>query len=214
MHFEGDERAVLRQVAEHAHSIRHGKVSPHRPWLIACPGTMRGVYGGGQVSAFEERGLTNGFAGCVGVSTGAPTVAYFLAGQARLGTSIYYEECTWPEFISPLRILRGGHGADIGFLGEVFRGHMGRKRLAQERLHATSTELLFGLTEFVTGQGAIVNGKTVQPDVVHGRDDPGGLFKNIASLIIKSEEAFFDDGFFGGFLGAPLSIHKNQGLLP
>lgn len=167
MEHEGD-AGVLRQLVAHAHAVRNDTLSDNNPWLIICSGTMRGVYGGGQVSALEERGLTNGFAGCVGVSTGAPTAAYFLAGQARLGTTIYTEECTRRDFIDPSRLMRGGHGADLGFLADVFRGRIGSKRLAQEKLRASPTQFLVAVTEYENGRGRLFDAKAIEPDIVHG----------------------------------------------
>lgn len=156
MHHEGDV-SVLRQT----------KNSSARPWLVICPGTMRGVYGGGQVTAFEKRDLTHAFAGIIGVSTGAPTAAYFLAGQAEIGTSIYYEECTSPEFISFRRMFRGGHAGDVEYLAQQFRS--GRKQLNQANLlSASGTELLFGVTEYETASERYLDAKIVKPDIVHG----------------------------------------------
>jgi len=65
------------------------------------------VISGGQVIALEEAGLSDAFDIAVGVSTGAPIAAYFLAQQSVLGTSIYYEECTTPQFISLSRMRVG-----------------------------------------------------------------------------------------------------------
>ena len=62
------------------------------PVLIVGGGGQRGPFGGGWVMALENLNLRNAFKTVVGVSTGAPTISYFLAGQAAVGTSIYFEE--------------------------------------------------------------------------------------------------------------------------
>lgn len=168
MHHTGNE-SVLRQLTN----------SSSAPWLVVLPGTMRGVYSGGQVTALEQRSLTKGFAGVIGVSTGSPVGAYFVADQAELGTSIYYEECTTPEFISLSRYIRGGHGADITYLGSVFE--RGPKRLDEERIHASATELYFGVTEHATGHERYVDAKKVEPNIVHGIKASAaipGLYRN------------------------------------
>lgn len=126
---------------------------------------MRGVYGGGKITALDEQNLIPGVAGIVGVSTGAPTGAYGLARQARIGTSIYYDECTREDFISFRRFIRGGHGADIAYLANIFR--QGPKRLDQEKIRRAATELWFGVTEYATARERYVNAKTLV-DIVDG----------------------------------------------
>jgi predicted patatin/cPLA2 family phospholipase len=68
--------------------------------LVVEGGGMRGVVAGGMVSGLEERGLGHCFDSIHGASAGACAGAYFLADQARLGTSIYYEDINNSEFIS------------------------------------------------------------------------------------------------------------------
>lgn len=154
MQFKG-ELSVLRQL----------KNSSMSPWLVICPGTMRGVYGGGKITALDERNLIPGLAGIIGISTGAPTAAYGLSRQARIGTSIYYDECTREEFISFKRFVRGGHGVDIAYLASVFR--QGPKRLDQMRIRNAATEIWFGVTEYSSAQERYLNGKTLL-DIVDG----------------------------------------------
>lgn len=181
MHHEGD-LTVLKQ-------LRNGS---YAPWLVICPGTMRGVYGGGQVTALEARNLTNGFAGVVGVSTGAPTAAYFLAGQAALGTSIYYEECTTRHFISVRRAFTGGHAIDVGYLAKLFRS--GSKKLDESRIHTNDTELRLGVTRYDTACEAYVDAKRIEPDIVEG------IHASIALPALYRDEVFiggerYNDGF-------------------
>lgn len=96
-----------------------------RPCILFLGGVMRGVYGGGGARALERAGLSEAFYAGVGVSTGAPALAYFLAKQAGVGTSIYYEECTTWRFLRPF-----GHNiTDISFLSDVWRGKKGEKKL-------------------------------------------------------------------------------------
>ena len=168
MEYEGD-ISIFREIKDHACSVAENRESTSKPWLCIGPGTMRGAFGGGQVSALEERGLTDGFAGVFGNSTGAPTAAYFLAGQARKGTTIYHEECTWEEFISLKRYLRGGNAADINFLARVVRGEVSSKRLDEAVIRTrTRTELLMGVTVHGTGESRVVDAKALLPDIVQG----------------------------------------------
>ena len=70
-----------------------------RTALIIGGGAMRGVFSGGVVTGLEDLGLTEVFDDVIGISVGASTDAYFLAGQARTGTRLFSEELTSKEFI-------------------------------------------------------------------------------------------------------------------
>ena len=121
-----------------------------RPLLIVMPGTMRGVAGGGQVTALHDAGLVDTFDNVIGISTGAPTVAYFLAGQARIGTSIYYDDLPEHDFISLERGLLGEHFADIDLLCSIMRGEVGEKALDTAALRTSRTHAHIPLTHYPT----------------------------------------------------------------
>jgi hypothetical protein len=53
---------------------------------------MRGVVAGGMVTAIQELGLTDCFDTIHGSSAGACAGAYLITDQAKLGTSIFYED--------------------------------------------------------------------------------------------------------------------------
>jgi predicted patatin/cPLA2 family phospholipase len=99
--------------------------------LVVEGGAMRGVISAGMVSALEVLRLTGCFDAVYGSSAGAINAAYFLAGQARLGTTIYFEDINNRQFIDIGRALRGQPIVDLGFLlDDVARR---RKRLDVER---------------------------------------------------------------------------------
>jgi predicted patatin/cPLA2 family phospholipase len=79
-------------------------------------GAMRGVVSAGMVSALEALGLTRAFDAVYGSSAGALNAAYFLAGQARIGTTIYFEDINNRRFIDLARPLRGKPIVDLGYL--------------------------------------------------------------------------------------------------
>ncbi len=68
--------------------------------LVIEGGGMRGVIAGGMISALEVLDLKDVFDVVYGTSAGAIIGAYFVAGQARLGTSIYYENINNNQFIN------------------------------------------------------------------------------------------------------------------
>lgn len=149
-----EKRALLE-----AKDPRHAGI---RTLILISGGGMRGPYGAGVALAFHHLGLADCFDTVIGVSTGAAIGGYFLAGkeQARLGTTIYYEECR-NGFISwalPLPVVH------IDFLERIFR--YGHKRLDLSRLIAHRSQFYVGVTHWDTGNGALVNAKVATPDAV------------------------------------------------
>jgi predicted patatin/cPLA2 family phospholipase len=95
-------------------------------------GAMRGVVSAGMVSALEDLGMTHAFDAVYGSSAGAINAAYFLAGQAKVGTSIYYEDINNRRFIDLRRALTRRPIVDLDFLiDEIARR---RKPLAIDRV--------------------------------------------------------------------------------
>ena len=93
-----------------------------RPALIVLSGSMRGVYGAAQALALDWAGLRDVFDWGIGISAGAPTVGYLLAGQMETGLSIYLNECSSSAFISMTRALLKGKPVDLDYIASVFRG--------------------------------------------------------------------------------------------
>lgn len=79
-------------------------------------GAMRGVISAGMVAALEAKGAGRAFDAVYGSSAGAINGAYFLAGQARLGARIYYEDINNARFIDLRRALAGRPIVDLGYL--------------------------------------------------------------------------------------------------
>lgn len=77
---------------------------------------MRGVFTGGMVSALEAEGYTSCFDLMVGASAGACALAYLRAGQARFGTSMFYEDLNTGVLIRPRRMFAGGQVLSIDYL--------------------------------------------------------------------------------------------------
>jgi predicted patatin/cPLA2 family phospholipase len=102
-------------------------------------GAMRGVISAGMVSALEELGYIDAFDAVYGSSAGAINAAYFVAGQARLGTSIYYEDINNASFIRLGRAAAGRPIVNLGYLlDDVARR---RKRLDVARVLESRTPL-------------------------------------------------------------------------
>ncbi len=90
-----------------ANSARNERGDPYHLALVLEGGGMRGVVLVAMASALEERGLLPAFDSVHGSSAGACGAAYFAAGQAALGTSVYYEDINNTNFINIARPLSG-----------------------------------------------------------------------------------------------------------
>lgn len=158
MLFEGNVTEVVRAMREKQQLIaaREPDTGP-RLLLVGGGGVMYGCEAGGTVTALNEAGYTQVFDWVVGLSTSAPGAAYFLCGNARVGTTIYSEECCTEAFIS----LKRRYPVDVSYLDQVFQGLTG-KRLIPERVFANRSRLLIGITSAKTGQQRLVEPKTAK----------------------------------------------------
>ena len=100
---------------------------------------MRGVVSAGMLAALEYLGLLPAFDAVYGTSAGAINGAYFIAGQAAYGATIYYEDINNSQFISYLRLLRGCPAVSLDYLFEDVIGRA--KRLDWQRVLNSSIEL-------------------------------------------------------------------------
>ena len=115
---------------------------------------MRGVVSGGMVTALEELGLHKVFDLVVGTSAGALAGAFFLAGQSRMGTSIYYEDLTGREWLD---FRRGITKAPILAFDYLFDDLMSsRKPLDWEAVIHSPTPLYAVATELPTYNRALL----------------------------------------------------------
>lgn len=114
---------------------------------------MRGVISAGMVSGLESLGYVDAFDAVYGASAGAINAAYFLAGQARLGTSIYYEDINNRHFISRRRALVGRPIVNLGYLiDDIART---RKPLDLARVLGASSPLSVLATDVASGDRAV-----------------------------------------------------------
>ncbi len=92
--------------------------SPERPALVVQGGGLRGIYSLSALSVLEELGLRDAFSRVVGSSAGAINGAYFLAGQANYGLSIYTDDLSNRDFVNPWRLRKM---VDVDYMIEVLK---------------------------------------------------------------------------------------------
>jgi predicted patatin/cPLA2 family phospholipase len=113
---------------------------------------MRGVVSAGMVSGLEVLGLLPTFDCVYGTSAGAINGAYFIAGQAVYGTTIYYENINNEKFISFRRLFTSAPAVSLEYIFEdvVVR----QKTLDWERVIGSSIPLV-AVASSVTRRAAI-----------------------------------------------------------
>ena len=86
--------AAIAAIKARAARFRAGDRAPdgRKLALVVEGGALRGVCSAGGVVALEHLGLTDVFDHVYGTSAGVMNASYFVAGQARLGIRIYYED--------------------------------------------------------------------------------------------------------------------------
>lgn len=144
---DGDQ-SVFQALKEKRRKMEAGE--PHddiTPLLIFGGGLMKGAYGVGAALALEELGYSDVFTNVVGVSSGAPTAAHFVAKSTKRGVSILTEECCTRRFANPWRFW---NQIDTEYFIDTMRHHKDKRVVADEVLAAEAT-LHFGVGEYTTG---------------------------------------------------------------
>jgi predicted patatin/cPLA2 family phospholipase len=100
--------------------------------LVIEGGAMRGVVSAGMVAALEQLEMRDCFDVVYGSSAGAISGAYFIADQARYGTTIFYENINNKQFIELRRLLWGRPAVSLEFLLDTVCRH--QKPLAFDRV--------------------------------------------------------------------------------
>lgn len=169
MHYTGDV-SVLDNLWLKKRAMENGE--PHNHLRIAGfvgAGVLRGVVGAGMGRPLERLGFTQTFDHCFGSSTGAASLPFFLSGQLEKEIGVYWNEAASKEFIALAfpgifnRIVSGRPVQDTEYLCGVFR-----RKLNQDAVRRSRTELYFGVTCAETGEGHFLDAKTIGPDLVEG----------------------------------------------
>jgi predicted patatin/cPLA2 family phospholipase len=143
---------VLRRAAD---GSRPGqRQDPYYVALCIEGGAMRGVTSAGMVSALEELGLVDAFDAVYGSSGGALNGAYLLAGQAAIGTTIYYENINNEKFISFARTFSSRPVIDIDFL--VWHVMQHEKPLDTAAVLASPIPLFIVTSDVDSGERSVV----------------------------------------------------------
>jgi predicted patatin/cPLA2 family phospholipase len=179
--------AAIAAIQARAARFRAGDRSPdgRKLALVVEGGALRGVCSAGGVVALEDLRLTDVFDHVYGTSAGVMNASYFVAGQARLGIRIYYEDMNRRSIVNPWRFWK------ILDLERLFqRAVMGNKRLDVEAVLASRSRLFIATLELGAAAGRLFDARalgtpqkvlgalkaaTAAPLLVHGRLSVEGL---------------------------------------
>jgi predicted patatin/cPLA2 family phospholipase len=151
MIFEGSV-AVIDAIKAKKCLMEKGKEHGHiRPLIICGGGLMKGVYGAGGLMALAERGYKDVFTDAVGISSGVPALAYFLAGDAQhIKPLAQFESCS-SDFLKPFDFK---NTVNIDYFLSVLKGSTG-KGIGFKKLLESCTKLHIVVSEFKTGKAYV-----------------------------------------------------------
>jgi predicted patatin/cPLA2 family phospholipase len=210
---EGDPKKVFLDIK----NFRDKRVLGHEPntgpLLMVLHGSIRGAYGGGGVEALDDLGFRFGFKTAVGVSTGSPTIAYFLSGQASVGKTIYSEDCLNPNFMNLKRGTEGGSVLDMTWLmNEVV--NKGRKALNLREFFRNPTQTFFAVTDYVSGESYLLNPKVQKEnsvnDILQASCSVPELYVDLVYLNINGKKTRVIDGAVGNNFPVKAILEKVQ----
>ncbi|PIT18718.1 patatin-like phospholipase family protein [Snodgrassella alvi] len=115
--------------------------------LVVEGGGMRAAFSSGVTDAFLQAEF-NPFTLLVGVSSGASTIASYLAGQEGRNLAVLLDQSCRPEFIRWSRFIRGGDLMDIDWLWRVVQQE---NPLDCERMFAQQRDFRIVLSNAVSG---------------------------------------------------------------
>ena len=148
MILEGD-NSVIEIIKEKKRLMDAGAAHEHiKLLLIIDGGLMKGAYGTGAAIALTELSLLEVFTAIVGVSSGAVISAYTLAGQARLGASMMWEELCTKQLWNPWNLR---NPLNTPFLANILNGQTG-KFLDDTAVLNYPVPFYLGLSDYETGQ--------------------------------------------------------------
>jgi predicted patatin/cPLA2 family phospholipase len=190
MILEGDS-SVIQAIQEKKRLMDAGQPSDHiKPVLMIDGGLMKGTYGVGAGQALEELGYTDVFDSIVGVSSGAPSAAYFVSGAITRAASLIWEECCDRRF---LNMWRFWNQVNTDYFIKALQTTKG-KQLDAEKVLSARTKLYIGVADFTTGEPLLY--KPTTPAELFTAIQASILMPNVSSDIVHINDIRYVDGGF------------------
>jgi len=189
MIFEG-EHSVIEAIKEKKRLIDAGEDHGHiKPLLIIDGGLMKGAYGVGAGLALQELGYTDVFSTVVGISSGAPSASYFLAGEMDKVPSLIYEVCCSRKFINMWRFW---NQVDTKYFIDVLRDPI--KGINEQKIFASQTDLYIGVADYKDGAPELL--KTKNREELLRAINASVLMPNVSTEIVTFNDIRYVDGGF------------------
>ncbi len=190
MIFEGD-RGVIAAIQEKKQLMEAGESHDHiRPVLFIDGGLMKGSYGVGACLALEELGYTRVFDNVVGVSSGAPSAAYFISGDTSAGSSLLWEECCSRAFMNTWRFW---NQVDTDYLISAIK-QPGPKGLSVDTVLSARSKLYIGVADFTDGTPKLFQPTSAMD--LYASIQASILMPNVSNDIVHIDDIRYVDGGF------------------
>ncbi|MCU0678585.1 MAG: hypothetical protein MUF19_03320 [Candidatus Pacebacteria bacterium] len=190
MIFEGD-RSVIEALKEKKRLNEANQPHNHiKIMLFVDGGLMKGAYGAGAGLALEQLGYNDYFSSIVGVSSGAPSAAYFVAKQTAVGVSLLWEECCSRKFIN---MWRYWNQVDTNFFISAIQEDAD-KGIHVENVLASPTKLYIAVSDFGTGEPHLLQPRT-GPELFTAIQ-ASILMPNVSTDVVKFKDIRYVDGGF------------------
>lgn len=190
MIFEGN-HSVIAALKEKKRLMETGQPHDHiKPILVIDGGLMKGAYGLGACMALDELGYRDVFDAVVGISSGAPTAAYFIAGQVHEGSPIL-----WDVFCSKhlINFWRFWNQVNTEYVMRAIRD-VEPYKLKDEDMFRAGTDLYFGVANFETGKPTLI--KPTDKDSLFASMHASILMPNVSNSSVTLDKIRYADGGF------------------
>ncbi len=205
MIFEG-EHSVIEAIKEKQRLIEVGEKHDHlRVLCIQGGGIMRGAYGVGGMLALEEMGYTKTFASLVGVSSGAPVIAYFSSGETQKVIDLLINDCLDKSFVN---LWRFWNQVNTQHFIDVVKKH-DKNKINLQKVFDNPAEIFFGATHFKTAKPVLL--KTKSGDNFFKAMHASINMPNITPVKIMIDGVRYTDG---GFANPHIFYEAVQKLKP
>jgi predicted patatin/cPLA2 family phospholipase len=186
-----DETIAL--LKERARCFRVGEepLDGRKVGLIVEGGAMRGVISCAALLGLEELGMTQVFDAVYGASAGAVNAAYFLARQAALATTIYYQKINNTRFIRRLWHRR------IVDIDDLFDSIIAREwPLRVDKVLASRSQLFIAIADAHTGEAFLGHAQTSSTPLLTLLKASSAMPLLYNGLVTVEGRECFDGGLF------------------
>ena len=216
-YFEGDRTVFSRLQAK---ACGRSGLESTSIAVVVLHGVLQGVFGVGFLRALGAQGLLAACDYFVGISAGAPAIAYELAGMPEVAEDVYCHWCPTKEFLlfrDPRNLFSFSFWSgvcagsqslvQIEGLHEIFRGSNQWPMLDVEQVARHRSRFVVAVTDFESGQGGLIDAKGAQPDMIQA------IAASIA--MIGANPVCVNDGLYAdGSFTDPLPLDKIIAMHP